>query len=262
MSVLERNHWEHDVQNNTILEVKTAKLHLFLQGGFFDSNASTFAMHAHGYTELHLVVDGKIRFFVGQRMYTLNVGDVLVIPQNVYHACVEKESGTRTVAFQIEKMAESVKTEHISPELAAAFAKEIEAAKQKNDFKTVVKYVSLVCDPIFEEERIPAVASADYALIINEFFSNRYHQKITLVTLARELNLSEKQAARLVRKHTGRTFQQELTRRRIGAANYLVQSTKLTMREIAEHVGFKSYSGFWKAYRKLAAKDPQQEATG
>lgn len=248
------------MSRNPILEVKTADLHLFLQDGFFDGSASTTTLHAHGYTEIHMVIRGKLALYAGDTVHTLSSGDILAIPQNTYHYCVQRDDDTQTTAFQVKKRIRGVKSAHVPQNFAEEFAKEIQSAKRHNRFDKVAIYISLFCGHFFDEKKVLAIESADDSLIINEFFSNHYSQQISLQSLAQELNLSEKQTARMVKKHTGNTFLQELTRRRIHAANYLIQTTDMTMGEIAERVGFRSYSGFWKAYKKQAANEPQQEA--
>lgn len=239
---------------NPILEVKTKDLHLFLQDGFFDGSASTPSIHSHAYTEIHMVIRGRIRLYAGETVYTLSAGDILAIPGKTYHYCEHRDPGTYTNAFQITKEIPAVKTARIPEHLGEAFLKEIQRAKDTNRFDAVAMYISLFCRDFFEGKAVAAIKSADASLIINEFFSNRYSQPVSVQSLAQELNLSEKQTARMVKKYTGNTFLQELTRRRIHAANYLIRSTDMTMGEIAESVGFRSYSGFWKAYKKQTLK--------
>ena len=94
-----------------------------------------------------------------------------------------------------------------------------------------------------------AVAKREF--IIYEFFENRYNEDVTVFDLARELNLSEKQTSRLVEMYIGVGFSKALTNYRLNAAKQLLTSDKsLTMSTVAELVGYRSYSGFWKAFKK------------
>ena len=240
---------------NTIMEVKTAELNLFLQGGFFDNSASTATIHAHGHTEIHLAVQGSLCFIVENKEYLLTAGDILAVPQNTYHYCKWKEVGARTVPFQVDKELRETARSHVSPLLTLEFEKAIREARESQNYALVIKYIDLLCSGFFRTEKLPAAVSTDAALIIGEFFSNRYPQQIALTDLAEELSLSEKQTERLVKKYTGNTFLQELTKRRIHAASHLIRSTEMTLGQIAERVGFKSYSGFWKAYKRQGLKE-------
>lgn len=236
--------------NQPILEIKDHDLHLFLQQGFFDFHAHTSKLHSHGYAEIHIVLSGQLGFFIEGLQYTFSAGTIFAIPQNMYHCCTSKEESTQSIAFQIKKDTKTVKTNYISSELLDTFVQELKKAGQSQNFTIVSRYISLFCGSFLSQDIIQPTESTDYSLIINEFFSNRYNQQVTVQSLADELNLSEKQTARLVKKYTGYTFNEELTRRRISIADYLIQTSSMTLAEIAEYVGFKSYSGFWKVYKK------------
>ena len=95
----------------------------------------------------------------------------------------------------------------------------------------------------------------DYTLQIREFFSLNYHRNIRLSDLAAELFLSTMQTQRVVKKYTGRTFGENLLQQRMTVAENLMQTTDMSMAEIAEYVGYNSYCGFWKAYKKFQSAD-------
>ena len=96
--------------------------------------------------------------------------------------------------------------------------------------------------------------NTDYAYLIFEYLSVHYNQDITVSSIAKELNFSTKQVQRIIKGETGNTFLSELTAHRMMIADYLMKSTEMSLKEIAEHIGYKSYSGFWKAWQKYSYK--------
>jgi len=86
--------------------------------------------------------------------------------------------------------------------------------------------------------------------MICEMLSVFYNKDITLDDVAQKLKLSPKQTARLIVESTGNSFRQEIPRLRIEAAQHLMESEDLTLEEVAELVGYSSYSSFWKAYHR------------
>ena len=88
----------------------------------------------------------------------------------------------------------------------------------------------------------------DYAYVITEFFSRNYDKNITIKDIADELSLCPMQAQRVIKKHTGKTFGENLLLQRMTVADQLTKTKSLN--EIAFLVGYNSYSGFWKAYKK------------
>ena len=108
----------------------------------------------------------------------------------------------------------------------------------------------MIFNTLFTEEPVAVDKIEDYAFIIEEFLKVNYARDVKLSDLAAELNLSETHTERLVKKYTGNTFRQELAEIRIKMAQMLLSSTDMTMAEISEYVGYNSYSGFYKAYKK------------
>ena len=90
----------------------------------------------------------------------------------------------------------------------------------------------------------------DYGFLIHEFFSLHYSEDLHLCDLAQFLHLSERQTERLVIEHTGNTFRNELTAIRMTIAKKLLTSSQMSLTEISQYVGYKSYAGFWKALNK------------
>ena len=76
--------------------------------------------------------------------------------------------------------------------------------------------------------------------------------------LSKELMLSPKQTEREVKRITGNSFAKELSKRKLSAAVILSQTTNLTLAEISELVGYTSYCGFYKAYRKALNCSPRE----
>ena len=91
----------------------------------------------------------------------------------------------------------------------------------------------------------------DHAFIIREYIGYNYAKPITLEHIAKELCVSKKQAERLIERYTGKTFLELLTSERMRAAEqYLSLDEHIPLTKIAPLVGYQSYSGFYKAYKK------------
>ena len=127
--------------------------------------------------------------------------------------------------------------------------KEILECRDRYDFNRIHPYLSFLCNGIVET-KVELLTVTNREFIIHEFFENRYSEDVTVLDLARELNLSKKQTARLVKKYMGTGFSVALTRYRLDAAKQLlICDESLSMADVAELVGYRSYSGFWKAFK-------------
>ena len=94
----------------------------------------------------------------------------------------------------------------------------------------------------------------DCEFLIREFFSTYYNENVSLSDLAAILHLSERQTERRVFAYTGNSFRKELVETRMNAAKHLMETTDMPLTAIAKHVGYSSYTGFWKARQRYQSE--------
>jgi len=222
----------------------------FLQDGFFKQTVSVGHFHSHRYAEVHLIAGGRACFEVGDRTWELEGGSVLLVPRGVLHRCLHQEEGARHTAFQIDCEGSEVCLRHLPRGMAEAFLEEIDHLAGREDYASVGAYMAWICARLAMVAPYRVRSVTDYGFLIHEFFSLHYKESIRLGDLARELHLSERQTERLVRLHTGNTFRGELARVRLSIAKTVMETSSLSLGEIARDVGYESYAGFWKAMRR------------
>ena len=222
---------------------------------FFKSKREQFfnkisPFHNHHYTEIHLLARGTLTFDIDNEKYELVAGNVLAVPQGIYHICFKTSSENTHICFFIDASIKAPKLLKMPSDLIENFIEDYKKAFDNGNYCKIASYVSLLCNDVFEENVVSVKVSDDHAIVIEEFFSTRYAEEIRLFDLASQLCLSEKQTERLVLKHTGKTFKQKLSSTRVEMAKKLIEGSKMPMQKAAEYVGYKSYSGFWKALRE------------
>ena len=223
---------------------------LFLQDGFYDKSEISDVIHHHKYAEVHLVLGGDILYSIGERQYRATDGTMLVIPPGEFHAGRKLTEGALRAAFQIDAEVESLSVWAVGHALISALFSEIDRARESEDYTGIAAYATLLCRHFVASDGVRAERLTDYAFLIHEFFSHRYAEDVTLADLAGALHLSERQTERLVYKHTGGSFRDELSRSRLRVAARLVREGEMPLGEIASYVGYRSYAGFWKAMKK------------
>ena len=222
---------------------------VFMQYGFYNQKVNRQVVHTHSYTEIHAFV-GDVTFFIDDVAHELSGSNLLLIPKQTYHTYIQSPDAVHA-AFQVKFGAE-FQVQEVPSSILLEFFDGVNQSKDTGDYSNVVPYMSFFCSYFFKsEEPILASKVTDYAFLINEFFSLKYIHDIKLSDLAATLCVSDKQAHRLVIKHTGNNFSEELTLRRMHAAEHLINDGRLSLSEIAETVGYQTYSGFWKAYKKF-----------
>ncbi|MBQ8684540.1 MAG: helix-turn-helix domain-containing protein [Clostridia bacterium] len=215
------------------------------------ATALSSPLHKHEMAEVHLLICGTKTMRVGDTTFLLRAGDLLAIPPHTYHELLETCSDQLLqVVFSVDLPLEQTTRLHVPPSLVKLFQDEIQTALKSRDFHKLSHYFSLLCCDLFPHP-LAAEKESDYAYLIRHFFDNHYYKDVYLSDLAQLLHVSEKQAERLVVKYTGNKFRQELTRHRMLIAGHLMEQKQVPLSEIAHYVGYRSYSGFWKAWKKF-----------
>lgn len=223
---------------------------LFLQDGFFRDTILFGNLHSHKYTEILTVVGGNTKYLIGNEVYDICDGECLAIPAGVLHYCTYADSDVLHSSFQVDLTVTSFRKCRVPEGIIPIFLKESKRPIQDVNRLKISGYIQIIIAELFPEFAMRVDPMMDTAFIIHEFFSRGYNLDLKLSDLAEQLHLSEKQSARLVEIHMGKTFKQALIAQRMNIAKHLIAIGEMSFSEIGEHLGYKSYGGFYKAYTK------------
>jgi two-component system response regulator YesN len=93
-------------------------------------------------------------------------------------------------------------------------------------------------------------------LRVLEYINQNFQRNLTLQEAAQAAGLSAFHVSRLLKRHTGRTFLQHLTQRRVRQAMQLLERTDQSCPEIAYATGFCDQSYFIKQFKRVAGVTP------
>ncbi len=221
----------------------------FLQEGFYASPKTNTSLHKHNYTEIHILGEGKAEFLIDNQPLTVNGPAILTIPAPLMHCCTYQDENLLHTAFQTDCQAEELKTYPVEIGIVKAFFEEIRQCQITGNYSTVALYIPLFCNR-YHKEHLAVSEIKDYNFLISEFFILHYDKDVYLSDLAAQLHISERHAERLVLQYTGHSFRDELVAVRVRIAKQLMQAEDASLEQIAKYVGYRSYSGFWKAMKR------------
>lgn len=226
---------------------------VFLQDGFYKCISSIKILHKHNYPEIHIISGGSASFNVSNETITVKDGEMLVIPKGIFHSWVNQSHDTLHSALQIDIQIDAPTVITADSAVIRGMFNEIEKCNESKDHSVIATYIPLLCSYLKKANDRNASRIVDYGMIIESFFSTCYNRPINLCDLADRLHLSERQTERLVKEHTGNTFKQELASTRITIAKHLLDTTDMSLSDVAQYVGYQSYAGFWKAMKKYGS---------
>ena len=88
------------------------------------------------------------------------------------------------------------------------------------------------------------------------YLHNHYQEKLTLQQIADALHLHPSYLCTLFREHTGQSIFTYLTHIRVGRVASLMQTTSLSVSEVAELCGFRSESLLYKNFKDITGTTP------
>ncbi len=217
---------------------------LFLSIESNEQLAST-ALHKHKFNEFFFLDDGRLSYEINGRHYEMKSGDLLVIPANVYHRCIDCSKNHR----YFHMFTDGFVRQEVKAECDIKILKEIIDLSRTFDRKSMLKlrtFITFLCYEVLEQDSFDISEQVDYDFLIDK----NLHVDTSVEDLAKTLGVSVRHTERLVLNHTGKTFYQYRLDLRMQSAKDLIRRGDLSKKQIAARVGFQSYKGFRNAYVK------------
>lgn len=246
--------------------------------------------HTHSFTEMHIMHTGRVRLNAQNRKRVFSENNVCVIPPGVYHAIEPITKIIRKTSVYLEIKRNSKKTEDtytqfsklfesdnpaiykFSSEYLIGFIKTLDSYDAENAILNckIQNLFSLILAEIYEqisvnspldEENDVTGYTTKLRLEIEDFLEITSQRIVTEEALAKHLNISTTQLRRLVRKHFRCTVRTLVLEHKIEIAKELIKKDELTMNEIATHLGYETYSGFYRSFKSLTGLTPEEYRT-
>lgn len=102
---------------------------------------------------------------------------------------------------------------------------------------------------------------ADVIQKIKEYISKNYSKEISLNAIAAKLYMNPNYLSQLIKKKTGKTYQNYVTELRIGHAEKLLMETDMKIYEVCEAVGYHDVRHFSELFERITGKKPSYYIT-
>ncbi len=260
-----------------VSHMKEIPIHCFIAG------IEYFPPHFHYDIEIIFVLDGEIELTMGQKVYNLDVGDIILINSQTSHS-FKWTAGNNALLFlqmdpiifqSVEKRSEIYT---FSCNTASGDGKEKsfidlrrslsrigwEIYNHDKGFRYYIK--SEIFNIIGLLIRNFETASENRSLIrkddidrikkIVNYVEMNYTSKIQLDDISNHVNLSTHRFSHYFREKMGMTFQKYLSHIRVGHAKEMLTGTNNTILEISMECGFGSTSGLHRQFNQIISLSP------
>ena len=231
--------------------------------------------HKHTFVEFHYIFGGKetLYFPKEDNRVTLTGGMIAMIPRGLYH-CAETEEASfvSRLCFNFSMDPEKLSGNPIysvfqsaaqplilrDHAVSAAMERWRSILEDEKDPMAQTRQGVILLDVILDIFRRLAEGKSvplrqdqtkqRQKWLIEEYIFTRYHDPEGLEGLAKKLFLSLRQTRKLVKSFYGEDYKTLIIRQRMEMAQIFLASQKWSLEEVAEKVGYRSYSGFHLAF--------------
>lgn len=239
---------------------------------------SMHAPHCHNHFEVYYLLDGERKYFIENSIYSVKPGDVVLIPAEALHKTTElSKGGHERILINV---AEDWVTEDVRgcfschclhippaqrPEIEGIFRR-IEQEYQHHDsfsgkLQRQALYELLVFLIRLKESRPSAAISNREDTVIEkaaQYICEHYQEPLTLQTVAQEVSMSREYFSQRFKKMTGFGFCEYLNEIRIANAVKLLNTTQMTITEVAYSCGFNDSNYFATVFKKSKGMNPKK----
>jgi len=280
------------MKRGTVLSVDIGNIRIRVSlGGFRSVGDKTHSlMHNHANFEYHMILQGSARFDTEEYTYPLMQDDAVLVFPYAFHRFSDqsRDSAVLSFSFSVSKVQKSRGKDYYSAVCERLNRENIvltiaQDASMADELRKIMQ--NIYSEKLFAEEETKALLillfskllshlsederdkgedyteSAEYdarIYMIEEYFNEYYMEDITLRQLSELLGLSEKQTERMIDRAFGEGFQQHLCRMRLKMAQDLLRGSDTEVKEIAETIGYRSYNGFYLAFKKNLGCTPME----
>lgn len=249
------------------------------------------APHVHEYFEILLCREGRFRLETGDAPVFLGIGDMAVIDPMEVHCTYALGDGDNTymvlkfvpeLMYSSEQPIYELGTVSAYMRLRASHrqvfrASEVESSGMdaimnrifdeynKKDFGYALSvragimqlFVAILRD--WHRSYAPELPDAESFAQLQrayEFIESNYAGNVTLADVAKHCNMSYTAFSRFFSQHAGRSFTDALLMTRIKRSMRLINSTDMSITEIAAQTGFSSTSHYIRCFKAVTGKTP------
>lgn len=238
--------------------------------------AHTPTVHYHGDFEIYYLTEGRCRYFIDNKTYSMVPGDVVVIPPGIIHKVIYETPIHSRMLFNctqdylpasvlpfLEKIIHFPNSADTAQQIASIYRSLREAACQPNVFSEDINRCCVMQLLLLMAKASATVRSLPMSSLFVEqaltYIRANYTDRITLTEVAKHCAVSPEHLSRVFKKETGFGFNEYLNLYRLKKAEALLKSGQVqSISQIALLCGFNDSNYFSGAYKKMYGISPSK----
>lgn len=245
--------------------------------------------HYHRQYEIYYLLSGDRNYFIQDRVYQVEKGDLIIIRPNVLHKTISTHPASHErILIEFDTSFFNDFLAHQSNELLDVFYKDcsilrLEESEREHIEDCLYKLIRESKNNSAENNIALKVYFMELLIHINRFYKetntiqydhpSKLHRKISeiityinlnygseigLELLSGEFNISTAHLSRAFKRVTGLSFIEYLNNLRVNEAQKLLAETGLSILEISEKVGYLNHTHFGRVFKSITGSSPSE----
>ena len=238
-------------------------------------------LHTHSTHELYFLISGTTNYFICDEFFTLHSGDMIFVPQDTLHQTeYTNNNGVERIVFSfdsdyIDKNLHSYLKEMSSDkyisfnqhgllkilDILNKIENEIKSDKRGSEemqrlyFQQLLILISRYRN---RENEASASSLSQFVQKILIYINENHHTDITLSSLSKTFAISPSHLSKSFKSCTGLGVKEYINVSRINAAKALLETTNLSVTDIATKCGFNNSNYFTAVFKKIIGTTPKK----
>lgn len=259
---------------------------------WYNTQYANFSPHWHTALEIIMPLEGGYTVIMQQQQYTLEAGDIFIIPAGNIHALRAPSSGSRFIFileldffsqlpgfnYILSLMSQPIHITHdknpglyedeakLMMELARHYWSD-SITKEMNLYSCLLSFFAKLGENAMNTVTPTLATPSKAGSLVNrlsmvlDYLDTHYSENITLEEAASIACFSKFYFTRLFKQYTNQTFYDYLSAKRIKAAEQMLIVPNLAITEISLKSGFSSLSSFNRTFKRLKGCSPSEYRT-
>jgi len=260
-----------------------AELPAYINDNVLNCPMQFFPSHWHEHVEFHYIVKGEATIHLNQQAFRVGAGDFVIANSNELHSgeCTCSPYLSHVIITNIGDLSQELAQKNVlfqsviqnAPTVRDLMTKIAQEKQSENiGFKQLCRglllellvylYRNYVVRTLDEQNGAKRKRDLERLNVVLCYIENHFTEQISNAQLAKMVCLSEDRFGHLFRDGVGQSPLQYINDIRLKKALGLLQTSKYTVTEVAETVGFRDYNHFGRMFRKRYGCTPFEVKSG
>ncbi len=216
--------------------------------------------HTIDFYDLTFIIKGEMIYKANGKTIVMRDNDAIFLKPGTLRERLEGKQKTKYVSFNF-RLNEDLPLDSFLEGIINEEIKRIASVYPQNHFSNIFyskEKLESILDYILYEmlELSNFKIRNEHIIKIFKYIEKNINQRISLEDVSRDVNLAKEYVSSLFKKETGKTITEYINERKMTIAKSIIENDNLSLKKVAESLGYDNYSYFSRVFKKYYSISP------